>query len=99
MYKLLRLHVLGYAYFSFQAVDSLVRATDASVAGKMATGLPSVSSSTADDSTPRVTYPIDQRSRVSSQVMESVSKRPTAACTNEFEDEIVADLDMAMLVS
>ena len=88
---MLRLHVLGYAYFLFQAVDSLVHATGASTAGKVATGLPSASSSTADDAIPRVTYPVDQRSRVNSQVMERVSERPTAACTNELEDEIVAD--------
>ena len=37
----LRIHVLGYTCFSFQAADPLVRATDASVAGKATTGLPS----------------------------------------------------------
>ena len=58
--------------------------------GKAATGVPSVSSSTADDLIPKVTYPPDQRSQVNSQVMERVAERPTAACPNELEDKIVA---------
>ena len=81
----------GSTCFSFLAVDSLVRATDASVAGKAATGLPSVSSLTADDLIPKVTYPLDVRSRANSQVLERVSERSTAACSDELEDEIVAD--------
>ena len=85
-----RIHVLGFTCFSFQDVDTLVRATEASVAGKAATGLPSVSSSTAGDLIPKVTYQLDQRSRANSLVMERVSERPTAACPNELEDEIVA---------
>ena len=86
-----RIHVLGSTCFSFQAVDSLVRATDASVAGKAATRLPSVNSSTADDLIPKVTYPLDQCSRANSQVLERVSERPTAACSDELADEIVTD--------
>ena len=86
-----RLHVLGYTCFLFQTVDSLVRATDASVAGKAATGPLSVSSSTADDLIPQVTYLPDPRLPENSQVTERVSEWPTTACANELGDEITAD--------
>ena len=100
-----RTHVLGYTCFSFQAVNSLVRATDASVAGKAVTGLPSVSSSTADNLIPKVTYPLDQRSQVNFQVMERVAERPTAACPNGQQQRVQTSwktklwqADMTMLV-
>ena len=52
---------------------------------------PSVSSSTADDLIPQVTYLPDPRPPANSQVTERVSEWPTAAYANELEDEIAAD--------
>ena len=74
-------------HISFQAVDSLVRATDASVVVNAVTGPPSASSSTADDLIHKVTYPLGQRSRRKTQGKDRASERP-AACSNDLDDEI-----------
>ena len=84
-------------WFSFQAVHSLVGATDASVAGEAATGLPSVSSSTADDLILEVTYPLDQRSWANFQVTKRVSERPTAAVQTSWKTKLW-QTDMTILV-